>query len=74
MANPEHLQMLQRSVEEWNTWREQHRDIRPDLSNARLFGANLDYANLTRADLRGANLHAGPACYDQSHQGRPYRS
>jgi hypothetical protein len=57
MANPEHLQMLQRSVEEWNTLREQHRDIRPDLSNARLFGANLDYANLTRADLRGANLH-----------------
>lgn len=52
MANPEHLQILQQGVEVWNVWRDQNRDIRPDLS-----GANLDYANLTRADLRRANLH-----------------
>jgi TIR domain-containing protein/pentapeptide repeat protein len=57
MANPEHLEILKQGVVVWNAWRDQHRDIRPDLSNAPLFGDNLDYANLTRTDLRGANLH-----------------
>ena len=57
MANQEHLRILEQGVVAWNQWRDQHRDIRPDLSNAYLSGTNLDYVNLTRADLRGANLH-----------------
>ena len=52
MANPEHLEILQRGVKAWNAWRVEHNEIVvPDLS-----GANLWRANLWRADLRGANL------------------
>ena len=66
MANPEHLQILKQDVEAWNQWRDQHRDIRPDLTaadlvradlgEANLRGANLDGANLINANLDGANL------------------
>jgi hypothetical protein len=65
MANPEHLQILQQipqqGVEAWNAWRNQHEDIRPDLSFADLRGVNLDSADLRGAhldgtDLRGVNL------------------
>jgi len=31
MANPEHLEILKRSVKEWNQWRETHPNVRPDL-------------------------------------------
>ncbi len=58
MANPSHQQMLQRSVEEWNAWRAQHRDIIPDLKEADLRGSNLIHANLINANLYHANLGA----------------
>jgi hypothetical protein len=32
MADPEHLEILSRSVATWNRWRRQHRGVRPDLS------------------------------------------
>jgi uncharacterized protein YjbI with pentapeptide repeats len=51
MANQEHLNILKRGVDIWNTWREHHQEIKPDLS-----GANLRGADLSIADLRGANL------------------
>jgi hypothetical protein len=56
MANLEHLDILQQGVETWNQWRNQHRDIRADLSRTDLSDANLSDANLRGADLRGANL------------------
>jgi hypothetical protein len=61
MANPEHLQILEQGVETWNAWRDQHRDIKPnlrraDLTKADLTKADLDEANLTVADLRRADL------------------
>ena len=61
MANMRHLESLQRSVEAWNTWRDEHKDIRPDLNRVDLYRANLSDANLkdvnlSEADLRGANL------------------
>jgi len=61
MANPEQLARLQRSVEEWNQWREENEGVQVDLSGAKLNGAKLTRAdlrgaNLTRAYLRGANL------------------
>ena len=34
-GDPEHLQILQRGVEAWNAWRDQHKDIRPDLREGR---------------------------------------
>jgi hypothetical protein len=54
MANPEHLQLLQQGVEAWNAWRDQDRNIRPNL-----FQADLRRVDLTGADLTGANLSNG---------------
>jgi uncharacterized protein YjbI with pentapeptide repeats len=51
MANQEHLDILKKGVELWNTWREYHQEIKPDLS-----GADLSRADLSMVDLRAANL------------------
>ena len=34
MANQEHLDLLQHSIDTWNTWRKEHQDIQPDFSEA----------------------------------------
>ncbi|HKU74810.1 MAG TPA: pentapeptide repeat-containing protein [Pyrinomonadaceae bacterium] len=62
MANPEHLAILQQGVPAWNSWREAHGDVVPDLSRAPLRGTNLQGANLNnailwKADLAEAQLH-----------------
>ena len=57
MANQEHLDILKQGVDEWNKWRGENSEIRPDLFGADLRGANLDGANLRGADLRGAHLY-----------------
>jgi hypothetical protein len=31
MANPDHIAQLMKGVTAWNTWRQDNRDIRPDL-------------------------------------------
>ena len=51
MANPEHLAILKRGVEVWNKWREDHKDVVPNLR-----GANLSGSHIGKADLRGANI------------------
>jgi hypothetical protein len=56
MADPEHLQILKQDVEVWNAWRDQNRDITPDLRGADLRGADLRGADLTNTDLGDANL------------------
>ncbi len=56
MANPEHLERLREGVDAWNTWRNEHRGVVPDLSGATLVGANLWEANLMEANLTGGNL------------------
>ena len=61
MANPEHLQILMQGVKARNAWREQNRDIMPDLrgaslNGADLIGAQLYNANLAHAELIGASL------------------
>ncbi len=61
MANPEHLAILKRGVEEWNAWRKERPNAWPNLIRANLIradlrGANLIKAHLREADLRGANL------------------
>lgn len=56
MANPEHLKILKQGVEAWNKWREENPDIKPDLSQADLSGANLSEAFFGTADLSAANL------------------
>ncbi|MBW4429872.1 MAG: pentapeptide repeat-containing protein [Nostoc desertorum CM1-VF14] len=61
MANEEHLAILERGIGIWNTWRTKNRDIKPniedvDLRGANLSGADLRWVNLKNADIRGANL------------------
>ncbi|HWZ18857.1 MAG TPA: pentapeptide repeat-containing protein [Ktedonobacteraceae bacterium] len=51
MANPEQLEYLQDTAEEWNIYRQEHAITHPNLS-----GANLTGADLTGADVTGANL------------------
>jgi hypothetical protein len=56
MANPEHLQILEQGVEAWNAWREQHKDIRPDLSEAIISMMNLARINFVETNLTGATI------------------
>ena len=56
MANQEHVDLVKRDVNVWNTWRREHSDIRPDLSDANLSGANLSEVILYQANLSGADL------------------
>jgi uncharacterized protein YjbI with pentapeptide repeats len=41
MANDEHVALLKQGVAAWNAWREENPNIQPDLSGAKLSGANL---------------------------------
>lgn len=61
MADELHLELIEQGPEHWNRWREENPHIRPDLSGAYLFeaqlmGINLGGADLSRACLIGANL------------------
>jgi hypothetical protein len=66
MADPEHLEILDEGIKEWNKWREYATEKIPDLSRANLSGADLRgidlretyliSANLSRANLSGAIL------------------
>ena len=56
MADPEQLAILKQGVEFWNKWRQEHTDVRPDLSGAYLRRADLRRANLSGAFLRKADL------------------
>ena len=56
MANRRHLAILTRGVTAWNKWREEHPDVRPDLTGADLSGVDLRRADLHRAGLVAANL------------------
>jgi len=62
MADPKHLEILNRGVDVWNEWRENNPDIRPDLKEANFFKTTLSGANffntiLSRAEFHIANLH-----------------
>jgi uncharacterized protein YjbI with pentapeptide repeats len=56
VANDEHLARLRQRIAIWNKWRNQNRDIVPDLTGAYLSAAYLSAANLSGANLSGANL------------------
>jgi uncharacterized protein YjbI with pentapeptide repeats len=56
MANPAHLTVFHEGVEIWNSWRERHPLVTPDLTGANLQGLNLKRANLQQANLQGADL------------------
>jgi uncharacterized protein YjbI with pentapeptide repeats len=56
MANPEHLEILRYSVEQWNNLRKADLELVPELAEADLRGAKLSKANLADAILSKANL------------------
>jgi len=56
MANEEHVKILKQGAEVWNKWREENRDVKPDLRAANLKGVNLGGANLSGGDLSWADL------------------
>lgn len=56
MANPEHERILKEGVAAWNAWREENRTVRPNLTRVDLRGANLRRADLNGAALQEANL------------------
>lgn len=56
MENQKHMDILKQGVEIWNQWRQEHPEIRPDLSSAGLSGADLTRANFARANLSSAYL------------------
>ena len=50
------VELLRRSVTEWNKVRKENPEVKPELSRANLSGANLSKANLHGAHLSHANL------------------
>jgi uncharacterized protein YjbI with pentapeptide repeats len=59
MANGEHVALLRQGIIDasaWNAWRDENRDIQPDLMGASLPEARLGKANFRNADLRNADL------------------
>ena len=63
MANQEHLDILKQGVKIWNQWREEHPEVKPDLSEAHLHGAKLVDANLSKTDLHHAHLDEADLSY-----------
>src|SRR5262245_27350174 len=51
MANQDHVDVLKRGANVWNSWRGLNSVWKPDLTGAGLTGANLTAANLTGARL-----------------------
>ncbi len=58
MANKEHLEILKSGIDRWNAWRTENADVRPDLS-----GADLSRANLRQADLHAVGLNRTNLCW-----------
>jgi hypothetical protein len=58
MANRQQLSILKQGMLPWNEWRKKNPDVRPDLQEAALAGADLRGANLAEANLAGAELNA----------------
>ena len=55
-VNPHHLLHLSQGAGAWNAWRKQEPNVRPDLINAKLKGANLSGMDLSGSLLSLANL------------------
>jgi uncharacterized protein YjbI with pentapeptide repeats len=59
MASQEHLDILQRGTQVWNTWRSSNLSVIPDLSDCSLSLMRDDYqkVNFYRCNLNGANAY-----------------
>ena len=56
MANDDHITQLKNGVNAWNVWRDENRNIHPNLRGADLTFEYLKEANLSGADLSEVNL------------------
>jgi Pentapeptide repeats (8 copies) len=56
MANKNQVDLLKRSVKDWNSWRASNPTIGIDLTNCDLRGLNLNDAFLSGADLQNSDL------------------
>jgi uncharacterized protein YjbI with pentapeptide repeats len=56
MANPDHIAQFKKGVASWNVWRSQNANLRPNLSGANLFKADLRETDFSEAELTEANL------------------
>lgn len=66
MADDEHLQIIKQGADAWNAWRRLNPNVKPDLtgislsgkqaSNLRLAHADLSFATMKKANLRGCDV------------------
>ena len=56
MANIKHLSLIKQGIQTWNQGLKEDSQLRPNLTGADLYGADLWEALLLRADLRVADL------------------
>lgn len=56
MANPKHVAILEQGVEVWNKWREENREIRPDLSEISFDSENFTLYNFSGIDLTNTSI------------------
>lgn len=56
MANEEHLEILKKGPEVWNSWREKNPDITPDLTECDLKKKNFAGYNLEKVAFDGSHL------------------
>nr|WP_321514669.1 pentapeptide repeat-containing protein [uncultured Pseudodesulfovibrio sp.] len=63
MVNPEHLAILEQGVNAWNQWRDENPETIPDLMEAELRKAKLQWVNLKNAKLQGAKLQEAELQY-----------
>lgn len=56
MANPEHLKILKKGADAWNSWINKNDEAKPDLSRTDLRGINLSGCYLAEAELYGSDL------------------
>ena len=63
-ANQEHLDILKQGVDEWNKWRDENSEIRPDLSGADFRGANLYEAKVSDEEIADCNILFGATMPD----------
>ncbi len=63
MVDPKLVELLKQGVEQWNEWRQQHRDEYIDLHNIVLLDADLRGANLLNVDLSNSRMYRANLCY-----------
>ena len=60
MADPDELQFLQDSADDWNMHRREQQWMHPDLSGANLTNATLLQSDLTETNLTNGDLSGVP--------------